>query len=102
MGQGQPGVTATIIVGSVARTRAIDAATAVNTSDDVATLTVYLVQTGAASAGNAIYSALSLNPGETVVLAGLINQCVQPAATVVALASAADAVTVTISGREQQ
>jgi len=100
MGQGQPGLTPTTIVSAAPRTRTVDAATAVNTSDDVVECTVHLVTTGAAQAANAIEWLLSLHPGERVHL-GLINQCIQPNATIVATASAAAAVTITISGQQQ-
>ena len=97
---GQPGTSAAAVVAASAATRTIDAATVCNPTGAAVTLTVYLVTDGdAAAADVALYSAFSVDAGATVVLSGLINQCVPAGATVSALASSGASLTLTISGR---
>lgn len=97
---GQPSDSATALVTASQSTRTIDAATVCNTTAGAVTLTLYVVPADDSAADDVtLYKAFSIDAGASVVLSGLINQCIPSGATLNGLASAATSLTLTISGR---
>ena len=79
----------------------IDKFTATNTSAAVASLSVNLVPSGgAAGADNLVLKARAISPGETYTCPEMVGQVLEAGATVSTLASAAAALTISVSGRE--
>lgn len=100
--QGQPGATATTVIGAANITRTIDAAWVCNPTGGAVTLSVHMVESGGSVANNrAIYHEKSIGAGETVALTALVNQCIAKGATVSMTAGSGASLTVTVSGREQ-
>lgn len=96
-----PAAAAAVVTAS-AQTRAIDAATVTNHTGAAATLTVWQVpNAGSRANSNLMVSALSIADGATVTLAPLVNHAIAQNATLHALASNADTLTLMISGRSQ-
>lgn len=94
--------TAGVVVTASAATRAIDAASVTNTTVSDATLTLWHVPNGEARGdGNVIVQALTVTAGSTLVIAAAVNQAITKNAQIFAEASAANALTLMISGRAQ-
>lgn len=86
-------------IATASQNTAIHAATACNTSGASATLDVWLSHDGAGQGNaNKIYDALTIDAGASVSLSLLINHAMPTNAKIFAQASAASAVTLTISG----
>ncbi len=91
-----------IIVSSSTATRTVDAASVCNPTASAATLSLWLVPNGGSAADvTKVLHAQSIDAGTSAVLPVLINQCIPPGFTLRAQASAASALTLTVSGRSQ-
>lgn len=100
LAQAQPGTSDTLLY-TASTEVAIDGAIACNPTGTARDLTVALVKGGGAlAAANTVHSAVAIGAGSTTTLAGLVNQRMESGDEIRALATAATAITVTISGRE--
>ena len=94
----QPGLAAAAIVSTGSGSRRTVQASVCNPTAGAQTLTAYFIPSGdAAAADTAVYSALNVPAGGTVILSALMNIGIAAGDEIHALASAATSLTVTIS-----
>lgn len=79
----------------------IDKFTVTNTSGAVAALSVNLVRSGGAAGNdNLVLKARAVSPGETYTCPEMVGQVLEAGGSISTLASAAAALTISVSGRE--